>query len=186
MTPLWLALLPADPGDAAVARAEDRNGEPVGVLCMWWTRARPHHKALRADPRIHADDGPPCVVSLAMAPATARPIADDPAVVHARRAALRFGRTCAVSLLTADPVSIAGALSIARANRPDEVAALRDDPFAQLWGARRLSIAAGLLGAVVRPTGPSLERYSGQPWPYDRFDLEEESATRASGAVMPV
>jgi hypothetical protein len=124
---------------------------------------------LRADPRIYAADGPACVVSLALAPGRARPIADDPTVVHARRTVLQFGRACAVTLLTDDPVSVAGALTIARADHPDEVAALQDDPFARLWGTRRFSITAGLLGGHVRPTGPSLERYSGQPWPYDRF-----------------
>jgi hypothetical protein len=104
-----------------------------------------------------------------LAPVGARPIADDPTLVHARRTVLQSGRACAVTLLTDDPVSIAGALTIARATRPNEVAALQDDPFARLWGKRRLSIAAGALGAEVRPTGPSLERYSGAPWPYDRF-----------------
>jgi hypothetical protein len=82
---------------------------------------------------------------------------------------LRDGRPVAVSLLTADPVSIAGALTVARADRPEQVAALRDDPFAAMWGARVLRIRAGVFGTPVQPTGPCLERYAGRPWPYDRF-----------------
>ena len=118
---------------------------------------------------MHDPSGPACVVSLALAPAPG-PIADDPAVVQARRDVLRDGRPCAVTLLTADPVHVAGSLTVARGDRPDEVAALADDPFARLWGARLLRVPPGVLGAPVHPTGPSLERYSGRPWPYDRFD----------------
>jgi len=118
---------------------------------------------------VRDPDGPACVVVLALAAPDARPIADDPAVVHARRRVLRDGRPCAVSLLSADPVSIAGALTVARADRPDQVAALRDDPFAALWASRQLHVDAGVFGTRVRPTGPCLERYAGRPWPYDQF-----------------
>ncbi len=169
MTPLWLAVLEEDPGNAMVAALTDAAGNAAGSLCVWLSDGRPHPEALRADPRIFDRDGPRCVVSLALAPPGARPVADDPAVVHARRNVLRDGRARAVSLLTAGPVSIAGALSVARADHPDEVAALHDDPLARLWGRRLLTVGPGVLGARVRPTGPSLERYSGQPWPYDRF-----------------
>ncbi len=170
MTPLWLALLDDDPSDAdVVAALSDGQGRPAGVLVLWQTVHRPQQHALQADPRLLDPAGPPCVLSLALAPTDARPIADDPAVVHARRRVLRDGRPCAVSLLTADPVSIAGALTVARADRPEQVAALRDDPFAVLWGARRLEVGASVLGARVQPVGPSLERYAGRPWPYDRF-----------------
>ena len=169
MTPLWVALLQEAPAGALTAQADDVAGRRVGLLCLWRVTGRPHPDAMRADPRICDDAGPRCVVSLASTPSSGRPIADDPAVVHARRSVLRDGRACAVTLLTDDPVSIAGALTIARAERPDEVAALRDDPFARLWTSRLLAIGPGVLGVPVRPTGPSLERYSGQPWPYDRF-----------------
>ncbi|MBA2553176.1 MAG: hypothetical protein H0V10_05690 [Geodermatophilaceae bacterium] len=169
MTPLWLALLDEDPGDADVTPVRNDEGEPVGLLSLWQGNDRPHRDALQADPRLRDPVGPACVLSLAMAPPEARPIADDPAVVHARRQVLRDGRPCAVSLLTADPVSIAGALTVARTDRPEQVAALRDDPFAAIWAARVLRIGAGVFGAPVQPTGPCLERYAGQPWPYDRF-----------------
>lgn len=170
MTPLWLALLDEDPGDAdVVAALSDDEGRPAGVLSLWRTVHRPQRQALQADPRLHDPAGPPCVLSLALTPADARPIADDPAVVHARRRVLRDGRPCAVSLLTSDPVSIAGALTVARTDRPEQVAALRDDPFAAMWGARRLEVGASVFGAPVAPVGPSLERYGGRPWPYDLF-----------------
>lgn len=169
MIPLWLALLNEDPGDAAVTPVRDERGQPVGLLSLWQGSDRPHRDALQADPRLRDRTGPACVLSLALAPPEARPIADDPAVVHARRQVLRDGRPVAVSLLTADPVSIAGALTVARADRPEQVAALRDDPFAAMWGARVLRIRAGVFGTPVQPTGPCLERYAGRPWPYDRF-----------------
>lgn len=171
MTPLWLALLDDAPGDAEVTPVRDSDGGPAGFLSLWEGRGRPHPEALQADPRIRDRSGPACVISLAMAPAGARPIADDPAVVQARRDVLGDGRTCAVTLLTADPVSIAGALTVARTDRPEQLAALRDDPFAALWGAVTLRVGTGVVGATVRPTGPSLERYAGRPWPYDRFPV---------------
>ncbi len=136
---------------------------------MWHGDERPHELALQADPRIRDHRGPACVISLALAAPDGRPLADDPAVVHVRRAVLRDGRPPAVTFLTADPVSVAGALTVARADCPEQVAALRDDPFRRLWGARLLRVSAGVLGASVPRTGPSLERYAGRPWPYDRF-----------------
>jgi len=172
--PLWLAVLEGRDGegvaDAAVlTQVRDVDGRPAGWLSLWQGGKRPHRAAMQADPRLRDPSGPACIVVLALAAADARPIADDPAVVHARRRVLRDGRPCAVTMLTADPVSIAGALTVARADRPDEVAALRDDPFAALWGSRQLRVDAGVFGTRVQPTGPCLERYSGRPWPYDRF-----------------
>jgi hypothetical protein len=171
VNPLWLALLQSDVGTGAAATAAVRglDDRPAGVLCLWHGSDRPHEAALQADPRIHDSQGPECVVSLALAASGSEPIADDPAIVEARRAVLRDGRPCAVSLLSADPVSVAGALTVAHADRADQVAALRDDPFARLFTARLLHVAGGVLGTLVRPTGPSLERYAGRPWPYDRF-----------------
>lgn len=169
MTPLWLAVLAEDPGDATVAQLHELDGRLAGVFCLWQGERRPHGAALQADPRVHDPEGPACVVSWALAAPDARPIADDPAVVHVRRDVLRDGRPAAVTMLTADPVSVAGALTVARADSPEQVAALRDDPFRRLWGARLLRVSAGVLGASVPRTGPSLERYAGRPWPYDRF-----------------
>ena len=45
-----------------------------------------------------------------------------------------------------------------------------DDPFARIFPARRLTVAAGLFGAVPAPAGPDIERHrSGAPWPYPSF-----------------
>ena len=172
MRSLWFALLEERGGVAdsmVLTRAREADGRPAGWLALWQGEKRPHDEAMQVDPRLHDPLGPECIVALALAARYARPIADDPAVVHARRRVLRDGRPCAVSLLSADPVSVAGALTVARADRPDQVAALRDDPFAALWGSRQLHVDAGVFGTRVRPTGPSLERYAGRPWPYDRF-----------------
>ena len=174
MKDLWFALL-EDKGDVADSmvlthvRDADADAGPAGWLALWLGSGRPHPQAVQADPRLHDPQGPACVVALALAAPHARPIADDPAVVHARRRVLRDGRPRAVTMLTADPVSIAGALTVARADRPEEVAALRDDPFGVLWESRQLHVAAGVFGSRVQPTGPCVERYAGRPWPYDRF-----------------
>lgn len=169
MTPLWLAALDHDPGADVVAILRDDADRQVALLCLWRDAERPHESAVQADPRIYDADGRQCWVSLAVVPPAVRPLADDPMVVHARRDVLRDGRPCAVTLLTADLVSVAGSLTVARADRPGQVAALRDDPFRRLWPTRLLQVGAHILGALVRPTGPVVERYASQPWPYDRF-----------------
>jgi hypothetical protein len=58
------------------------------------------------------------------------------------------------------------------ARSPAELHRLRDDPFARIFPSRLLAIDAGILGSVLAPTGPTIERYgSGNPWPWDLFDL---------------
>ncbi|MGI8723424.1 MAG: hypothetical protein ACR2JG_14520, partial [Geodermatophilaceae bacterium] len=79
------------------------------------------------------------------------------------------GRLSAVSLLTADPVHLAGAITVARADRPEEILALRDDPFGRLGEARQLDIGPGVLGWSALTVGPVVERYAGAPWPSDRW-----------------
>ena len=44
-----------------------------------------------------------------------------------------------------------------------------DDPFARLFGARVLRVDNGFVGCMPRPVGPGIQRYSGSPWPWDRF-----------------
>jgi hypothetical protein len=85
--------------------------------------------------------------------------------VAARRDALRDGRV-AVSVLVDDPVHLAGSVSVARADQPGELLALRDDPFARLGPPRLLDVGPGLFGTVPVTPGPVLERYAGAPWPY--------------------
>jgi hypothetical protein len=126
------------------------------------------------DSRLFAPSGPACRVSLLVLPAGCRPIADDPAAIAARRAVLRDGRV-AVSLLLDDPVHLAGSLTVARADHPEEVLALRDDPFVRFAPPRRLDVGPGLLGAVPTTPGPVVERYAGTPWPLFRWQRPSES-----------
>ncbi len=163
----WIALLPEATGDLQAPAAEDDRG--AGWLCAWRGAGRPHPAALRVDERLLTVAGAACRISLVLLPVQARPIADDPAALQARRAVLREGRLSAVSLLTADPVHLAGAITVARADRPEEILALRDDPFGRLGAARQLDIGPGVLGWVALTVGPVIERYAGAPWPSDRW-----------------
>jgi hypothetical protein len=163
----WLALLGTAAGDLN-ARATERDRD-AGWLCAWRGEDRPHASALRVDERLLANDGRACRISLVLLHENARPIADDPACIQARRAVLRDGRPGAVSVLTGDPVHLAGAITVARADRPEELLALRDDPFLRLGPGRLLDIGPGLLGSAPISLGPVVERYAGTPWPYDRW-----------------
>jgi len=163
----WLALLPEATGDLRASATEaDRE---AGWLCAWWSSDRPHPQALRVDDRLLAAGGPACCISWVVLPMETRPIADDPMAIQARRAVLADGRLAAISLLTADPVHLAGAITVARADRPEEILALLDDPFARLGAARRLEIGPGVLGWASLTVGPVVERYAGAPWPSDRW-----------------
>jgi hypothetical protein len=168
--PAWLALRLQPGGDL---RAPVREGDwDAGHLCAW-LGARPESRppvpgAVRVDRRLLDPDGPACRVSLVLLPRDRRPIADDPAAVAVRRDVLRDGRLAVSMLLpdpTHDPVHLAGGLSVARADRPEELLALRDDPFARLGPPRVLEVGPGLFGPVPAPPGPVLERYAGAPWP---------------------
>lgn len=163
----WLALLPSPAGDRPALAAE--AGNPIGWLCVWSAGQRPHPQALRLDPRLLAPDGGPCRVSLLTLPEQARPLADDPAAIQVRRRVLADGRPAAVSTLTANATHLAGSLTVARADRPDELCALLDDPFRQLGTPRVLNVAGELFGPVPPSGGPVTERYSGAPWPYNHW-----------------
>lgn len=165
----WLALLDAAAGELR-ARATE-GGQRVGWLCAWRGTARPHRAALRVDERLLAADGLACRVSLVLLPGNGRPIADDPIAIQARRAVLRDGRLPAVSILTDDPVHLAGAITLARTDRPEELLALADDPFARVGHARQLDIGAGVLGWIPLTAGPVVERYAGAPWPSDNWQV---------------
>jgi len=163
----WLALLRQPDGDACGQATA--AGHPIGWLCTWTSARRPHPQALRVDQRLLDPTGGRCRVSLLILPEQARPLADDPTAVQVRRRVLRDGRPAAVSTLTANATHLAGALTIARIDQPDELHALADDPFHALGSPRILDVDAGLFGAVPTPSGPVIERYSGAPWPYNRW-----------------
>lgn len=167
----WVALRLRPGGDlCAPAREGDWD---AGHLCAWLSRRPPAPGggfrppvpgALRVDRRLLDPDGPACRVSLVLLPRDRRPIADDPAAVAVRRDVLRDGRL-AVSVLVDDPVHLAGGLSVARTDRPEELLALRDDPFTRLGPPRTLEVGPGVFGPVPAPPGPVLERYAGAPGP---------------------
>ncbi len=93
---------------------------------------------------------------------------DDVTVQHARRRVLAEAPADAVSTLLADDRHFTGALTVRRG--PDAERLLRDDPFARVAAAELLQVGSGVLGAVLAPTGPTIERHgSAQPWPWDRF-----------------
>jgi len=123
--------------------------------------------ALRVDPRVVDRDGAPARVSLVLTPPGLRLLFDDLAVQQARRAVLARAPFDAVSTLLRDASHFAGAITVARG--ADE-ARLETEPFARLFPARIVRVEAGVLGRVMPPVGPSIERYgSARPWPWDRF-----------------
>lgn len=164
----WLALTAREPRSAtAAARASDVRGAPAGWLAAWLQEDEPVPGALRADPRVVDAAGAAAVVSLVLAPPGVDLKFDDVAVQHARRRVLAEPPFDAVSTLLRDASHLAGAITVARGA---QVARLADDPFTRVFGARRLDVAAGVLGRVAPPAGPVIERYgSARPWPWDRF-----------------
>jgi hypothetical protein len=166
----WLALLdgPAD-GATAQARLHDASGAPAGWLAAWQRRAKPVRHARRIDARVIDPQGEEAWISLVRPPDDVRLAFDDLAVQHARRAVLAGPPPAAVTTLLSDASHFEGALTVARGD--DAVTRLADDPFARVFPARLLRVEAGLLGTVLPPCGPTIERYgSAQPWPWDRYE----------------
>ncbi len=163
----WLA--PCDEqveGAAAWASLSALDGAPAGGLAVWDGGSRPHPDAVSIDPRAIDSGGEAAEVSLVLAPAHLSLPYDDPAVAEARRAVLRAPWPALMTTLARDATHLGGAITAVRG--PDR-RPLDDDPFARLLPARRLVLGPGLLGTLPPPAGPVLERYGGQPWPFDRF-----------------
>jgi hypothetical protein len=165
----WLALVDEAPTDAtASAAATELDGAPAGHLAIWTRRAKPTRDARRVDARLLDPDGAEAHVSLVRPPLAVRLRFDDLAVQQARRAVLAAAPFDAVTTLLSDASHFEGALTVARGA---DVARLRDDPFARIFPARVLRVAAGVLGRMPAPAGPVIERYgSARPWPWDRFE----------------
>ncbi|HEX2085919.1 MAG TPA: hypothetical protein VHF89_09570 [Solirubrobacteraceae bacterium] len=139
-----------------------------GSLRVWTQRAKPVREALRMDARLVDPAGDAATCSLVLAPREARLLFDDTAVQQARRDVLARLPFDGVTTLLRDSSHFAGSLVIARGE--EQVARLRDDPFARLYPAVRVEVPAGVLGAAPPPAGPTIERYgSANPWPWDRF-----------------
>ncbi len=157
----WLALVDERPREALAAAEVDGGG----WLTAWEGRGeKPVAHALRADGRIVDADGAPATASLVLTPPGVRLPFDDLAVQQARRRVLAGPPAALLTTLLSDASHFEGALTAWRGGGP------RDDPFARIFPARRLEVGPGLLGAVLPPAGPTIERYgSANPWPWDRF-----------------
>ena len=164
----WLALVEEPPASAdAAAEARSLEGEAAGVLALWARHAKPVRHARRVDARLLDPHGAPARVSLVLPPLGARLAFDDLAVQEARREVLAGPPFDAVSTLLIDDSHFEGSLLVAR---DGDAARLHDDPFARIFPARILDVAAGALGRAPWPAGSVIERYgSAQPWPADRF-----------------
>jgi hypothetical protein len=170
VTRAWVALMdaPAENADAQ-ASLRDHEGTSVGWLAAWLRQSKPVKEARRVDPRIIDPAGPEAWLSLVWPARDALVAFDDLAVQHARRRVLADGRPpAAVTTVLIDDSHFAGAVTVRRGS--DAVARLRDDPFARVAPARVLRVDAGIVGEMLLPVGPVIERHgSAQPWPWDRF-----------------
>ena len=163
MSWLWFAQVAETElaGELAAAAVSGLEG-PEGFLAVWPAAVRPKVPAVKVDARIVDRDGPAGEVSLVLAPPRVRLLFDDTAVQQARRDVLAGRPPRAISTLLRGDSIFAGAVTVDPAG---------DDPFARIFTARRLTVEAGLFGAVPAPAGPDIERHgSGAPWPYPSFD----------------
>jgi hypothetical protein len=177
----WFALVAERPVDVlAVARASELDGRPAGFLAAWRVEgSRGGHWAavgsleqgrpagsLGIDVRAVDPAGEAAWVSLALAPPGVRLLFDDPAVSWALRQVLAGPAREVMSTLTLDSAAIGGALTAVRGPSPS---ALLDDPFGRLFPTRVLYVEPGFVGRMPMPVGPGIQRYTGSPWPWDRF-----------------
>ncbi len=165
--PLWLTHLPDRPkGALAAAAVRCLDDVSESWLVAWAADSRPHPSACRVASAVIDPQGPAAAVSWVCPVATARPLFDDPSVVHAIRQLAWVPHLTAVTTLTADPVHFAGSLL---ATDPATVARWPGwwsvDPFARLGCHRRMIVGAGLLSDRVAVLGPGTQRRAGAPWP---------------------
>lgn len=163
MSRTWVALLPRAPADADLAvPAMSGSGPPV-TLVAWTTWHRPHPQAAVTDPRMVGPGGPVLRASWIALPPGQRPLFDAPEVVAVRRRLLGSWPALGLSTLVVDGQHLAGAVLLSAVGAP-----LPEHPFGWLAPARHV-LSEGFFLPLAAPTGPSLERYGGQPWPFDRF-----------------
>jgi hypothetical protein len=164
----WFAFRPERPTDAFASTPAFRaDGAQLGFLATWRVGAgRKPVGARGIDARAVDAQGGPAWISLSLAPERMRVLFDDPAVCQAMRMVLTSPPVDVVSTLVRDPSTIGGALTATHATTPDGLA---DDPFARLFPRMLLRVDAGFVGTMPAPAGPSVQRYAGAPWPWDRF-----------------
>jgi hypothetical protein len=164
----WFAFLPDQPADAfATAPAFRADGAQLGFLATWRVGAgRKPVGALGIDARAIDRGGEPAWISLALAPERLRILFDDPAICQAMRVVLAGPAADVMSTLVRDPSTIGGAFTATHASTPDSLA---DDPFARIFPRTLLRVDGGFVGNMPAPAGPSVQRYAGAPWPWDRF-----------------
>ena len=163
----WFARTVERPADAlVVAHVTDLDGRPAGFLAAWRVDQGRPAGGLGIHVRAVDAAGPPAWVSLALAPPGQRLLFDDPAVSWALRQVLAGPAREVMSTLTLDAATIGGALTAVRGLPP---ATLLEDPFARLFPARVLQVEPGFVGRMPVPVGPGIQRYAGNPWPWDRF-----------------
>jgi hypothetical protein len=167
MSWLWFSFL-AEPPDVAFAAASayTPDGRLAGYVAAWEADRRRPPRAVSIDPRAVDPAGEEAWVSLALAPPGVRILYDDPAVCQAMRAVLSGPPLAAMSTLARDTSTIGGAFTAVRGT---SYVLLADDPFGRTLPARVLRVERGFVGTMLSPTGPGIQRYSGAPWPWDRF-----------------
>lgn len=172
----WLVRLDG-PHAGAVPVTDASTGDAAGHLLVVRGRAKPDRSAVRIEPSVIGDGviggGPAQAVSLVLPPRGARPLFDDPAVVHAMRAVLRDpGRARVFSTLVDGSTRWAGTLSgIDIAVTEAWPGWWHEDPFARLGPQQQLLVPAGVLCPAPLPAGPGHQRHAGSPWPWGRFDV---------------
>jgi hypothetical protein len=164
----WFAFRPDRPTDAFAATPAFRaDGAQLGFLVTWRVgTGRKPIDALGIDARAIDAHGGPAWISLALAPETLRVLFDDPAVCQAMRVVLAGSPVDVMSTLARDPSTIGGAFTATHGPTPNGLA---DDPFARIFQRTLLRVDAGFVGTMPAPAGPGVQRYSGAPWPWDRF-----------------
>jgi hypothetical protein len=164
---LWFSFLAEPPDDAfAVAPAYTPDGRLQGFVAAWEADRRRPPRALSIDRRAVDPAGEEAWVSLTLAPPNVRILYDDPAICQAMRVVLSGPPLAAMSTLAHDSSTIGGAFLAARGSPG---ALLVGDPFGRTFPARVLRVERGFVGTMPSPTGPGIRRYSGAPWPWDRF-----------------
>ena len=164
----WFTLESTAPSDAlASARAYRPDGALEGFLVARPFSADRPKRSLGIDPRAVDPRGGSAWVSLALADPGHRVLFDDQAVSEALRVVLRGTWPAAMSTLTRDSATIAGALTAVRSHPTSEVL---NDPFRRLFRTRLLHVEQGFIADMPSPVGPVIQRYSGSPWPWDRFE----------------